>query len=210
MSDIKKRDTREYFCTPITIEELGIRYSYKARLANYSNSGIYFETDLLLYRGAKVDIGIQDPTPRLFSKDHGSYLVEIIWRNRLSENLFNYGYGAKITFDHAGKKSLAYLNAERKELRKSRRKLFSKPTYFKYENKYYQGATKNISRSGAFIISGAKFSNGDELKFVVLGTKIYAVLKGEIVHSNLTGFGVKFKSLLKVEKLPVPNNTASN
>ena len=210
MSDFKKRDTREYHWTPIAIEELGIRYSYRARLANYSRSGIYFETDLLLYQGTKVSISIEDPTYRLFSKDHGNFLVEIIKRNRLSENLFNYGYGAKLALDHAKKKSLANIESERKELRKSPRKLFSKPTYFKFENKYYQGATKNVNRSGAFIISGAKFSNGDELKFVVLGTNKYAVVKGEVVHSNLTGFGVKFKSLLKVEKLSVRNYAASN
>ena len=164
----------------------------------------------MLYQGAKVYVGIQNSADTLFPEHSGRFLVEIIWRNRLSENFFNYGYGAKITFDHAEKKSLANIEAKRKELRKSPRKLLSKPAYFKFENKYYQGATKNVNRSGAFIISGAKFSNGDELKFVVLGTKKYALVKGEVVHSNLTGFGVKFKSLLKVEKLSVPNNTASN
>jgi hypothetical protein len=210
MSDIKKRDTREYYWTPITIEELGIRYSYRARLDNHSRSGIYFETDLLLYRGAKVYISIKDTTHRLFSKDHGIFLVEIIRRDRLSENLFNYGYGAKMTFDQAEKKSLVNSDADRKELRKSPRKLFSKPTYFKSENKYYQGATRNVNRSGAFIISGAKFSNGDKLKLVVLGTKKYALLKGEVVHSNLMGFGVKFQSLLKVEKLSVLKNKSNN
>jgi hypothetical protein len=210
MSDIKKRDTRKYYWTPITIEELGIGYPYRARLANYSSSGIYFETDLLLYQEAKVYVGIQNSADTLFPEHSGRFLVEIIWRNRLSENFFNYGYGAKIAFDHAEKKSLANIEAERKELRKSPRKRFSKPTYFKFENKFYQGATKNVNRTGVFIISGAKFSNGDEFKFVVLGKKKYAVVKGEVVHSNLTGFGVKFKSLLKIEKLSLNNNSATN
>ena len=69
---------------------------------------------------------------------------------------------------------------------------------------------KKVNRTGVFIISGAKFSNGDEFKFVVLGKKKYAVVKGEVVHSNLTGFGVKFKSLLKIEKLSLNNNSATN
>ena len=100
------------------------------------------------------------------------------------------------------KKSQINNDDEIKELRRNPRKSFSKPTYFTSENKYYKGAIRNISRNGVFIESDAKFSSGDELKFVVPGTKKYALLKGEIIHFNLTGFGVKFKSVLKIEKLP--------
>ena len=101
----KRRDTRIYYWTPITIEESDVCFIYRARLANYSSSGIYFETDLLLHPEAKVYIGIQDSTHKFFSEDHGSFLVKIVWRKRLNELSFNYGYGAKITFDEAEKKS---------------------------------------------------------------------------------------------------------
>ena len=202
---LKNRDIRIYYWTPITIQESGVYFLYEARLSNFSRSGIYFETDLLLYPGAKVYIVIQDTSHSLFSKDKGSFLVNIIWRKSFTESSFNYGYGAKLTLDEAPQESQINNDDEIKELRKSPRENSSKPTYIKFENKYYQGTIRDANRSGAFIVSGAKFSNGDELKFVVFGTKKYALLKGEIVHSNLMGFGVKFKSVLKIEKLPEAN-----
>jgi hypothetical protein len=204
----KRRGSRIYYWTPITIQESGVCFLYRARLANYSRSGIYFETDLLLYPEAKVYIGIQDTSHILFSEGHGSFLVNIIWRKRLTEISFDYGYGAKLIFDEAQKESPKNNDGELKELRKNPRKPFPKPTYFTTENKYYKGAIRNISRSGVFIESEAKFSNGEELKLVVQGMNKFALLKGEIVHYNLSGFGVKFKRVLKVEKLPEAKNMA--
>ena len=198
----KRRGSRIYYWTPITIQESGVSFLYRARLANYSRSGIYFETDLLLYPGAKVYVGIQDTSHRLFSEDHGSFLVNIIWRKRLTESSFNYGYGSKLSIDEAPKKSQINNDNEIKELRKNPRKSFSKPTYFTSGNKYYKGAIRNISRSGVFIESDAKFPSGEELKLVIQSTNKFALLKGEIAHYNLTGFGVKFKSVLKIAKLP--------
>ena len=206
----KRRGSRIYYWTPITIQELGVYFLYRARLANYSRSGIYFETDLLLYPEAEVYVGVQDKNHILFSEDHGSFLVNIIWRKRLTESSFNYGYGAKLSFDEARKKLQINNDDEIIESRRNPRKSFLKPTYFTYGNKYYKGAIRNISRSGVFIESDAKFSNGEELKLVVPGPNKFVLLKGEIVHYNLSGFGVKFKSVLKIERLPGSKNTAGN
>lgn len=206
----RRSESRLHFWAPISVEESGVSFIYRARLANYSRSGIYFEADLLLYPGARVYIGIQDSTHIFFPEDQGIFLVNVIWRKPLTEMGFNYGYGAEIIFDETQSKSQDKNFYRTKEYRKNPRKPYPKPTYFKFEDKYYQGAIRNVSHSGAFIISGAKFSTGDELKFAVIGTRKYAVLKGEVMHSNLTGFGVKFKSLLKIGRLPISNNTASN
>ena len=97
----KRSESRLDHRTPITIEESSICVLYRARLANYSGRGLYFETDLLLNPGAKVYIGIQDSSNRFFPKDYGSFLVEIVWRKRLAEISFNFGYGAKMIFDRA-------------------------------------------------------------------------------------------------------------
>ena len=198
----KRRGPRIYYRAPITIQESGFSFLFRARLANYSRSGIYFETDLLLRPQAKVYIGIQDTSHRLFYEDHASFLVNIIWRKRLVKNSFNYAYGAKLTLDEAPKKPQINNYDEIKELRRNPRKSLSQLTYFISENKYYKGAIRNISRSGVFIESDAKFSNGKELKLVIQDAKKIALLKGEIVHYNLSGFGVKFKSVLKIEKSP--------
>jgi hypothetical protein len=86
------------------------------------------------------------------------------------------------------------------ELRKTPRKSCAKPTYFASQNKYYKGTIKNINRGGAFIETKAKFSTGQKLKLVTPGKKEYILLRGEIIHFNQIGFGVKVKSIMKIVK----------
>ena len=88
-----------------------------------------------------------------------------------------------------------------KELRKNPRKSFSKLTYFASGNKYYEGIIKNLSQGGAFIETKTEFSKGDELKLVVPGSNKYIQRRCKIIHFNQIGFGVKFKSVSKIEKL---------
>ena len=197
----KRRGSRIYYWTPITIQESDVCFLYRARLANHSRGGLYFETDLLMNPGSKVYIGIQDSTHRFFSEDYGSFLVEIIWRKSLTKNLSNYGYGAKVIFDKTQKKVQKDDHVELKELRKSPRKPFSKLAYFASGNKYYEGIIKNLSHAGAFIETKTKFSNGDEIKLVVPGLKKYIQIRCKIIHFNKTGFGVRFKSILKIDKI---------
>jgi Tfp pilus assembly protein PilZ len=207
----KRSESRINYWTPITIEESGeesgVCFLYRARLANFSGRGLYFETDLLLQPGAKVYIGIQDLTHRFFPEDYSSFLVEIIWRKRLTAIAFNYGYGAKVIFDNAENKLQRNDHIELKELRKNTRKPFSKLTYFASGNKYYEGIIKNLSHGGAYIETKTKFSNGEELKLVVPGPNKYIQIRCKIIHFNQTGFGVKFKRVLKIEKLPEPKNS---
>ena len=198
----KRNESRLYYWTPITIQESDVCFLYRARLANYSGRGLYFEADLLLIPGSKVYIGIQDSTHRFFQDDYGSFLVEIIWRKRLTKNMFNYGYGTKVIFDEAKKKVQRNDHVELKELRKSPRRPFSKVAYFASENRYYEGIIKNLSRSGAFIETKTKFSNADKIKLVVPGPYKYIQIRCKIIHFKHNGFGVKFKSVLKIEKLP--------
>ena len=197
----KRSESRLSYWTPITIQESGVCFLYRARLANHSRRGLYFETDLFLNPGVKIYIGIQDSSNRFFPKDYGSFLVEIIWRKPLSEIPFNYGYGAKVLFDKAEKKSQTNDDVELTELRKNPRKPFSKLTYFASGNKYYEGIIKNLGHGGAFIETKTKFSNGDELKLIVPGPNKYIQIRCKIIHFNQTGFGVKFKSVLKIDKL---------
>ena len=93
-------------------------------------------------------------------------------------------------------------HVELKELRRNSRKPFSKLTYFASGNKYYKGIIRNLSHGGAFIETKTTFSNGDELKLVVPGPNKYFQIRCKVIHFNQTGLGVKFKSVLKFEKLP--------
>ena len=120
-----------------------------------------------------------------------------------------YGFGAKVTFDKIGEKFPQKEHIEFKELRKSPRKTVSKPTYFAIQNEYYKGVIKNLSHGGAFIETKAKFSNGIKIKLVALGSNKYFLIKCDIIHFNQTGFGVKFKSILKIKK-PFRNKKLRN
>ena len=115
----RRSKSRLHYGTPITIEDSTVCFLYKAWLANFSRKGLYFETDLLLPPRAKVCIGIHDSSNSFFSEDNGRFIVEILWRNSLIEDTFNYGYGAKVLFYD-----------ELKDLRKTSRKKFSKSIYF--------------------------------------------------------------------------------
>jgi hypothetical protein len=93
-------------------------------------------------------------------------------------------------------------NVELLKIRKYPRKIFSKLAYLASGNKYYEGIIKNLSHSGAFIETKTKFSYADEIKLVIPGQKKYILLKCTIIYFNQTGFGVKFKKVLKIVKPP--------
>ena len=198
----KRSESRLYYQKPITIEESKVCFLYRARLANYSRYGFYFETDPLLYPGAKVYIGIQDSNHRFFTKNYGRFLVEIIWRKPLTDISFNYGCGARVLLGKLEKKSQTNNHVELFRVRKNPRKTFSKLTYFISGNKYYEGTIKNLSRSGAFIEAKAKFSNVDEIKLIVPGPNKFIQIRCNIIYFNQIGFGVEFTKVLKIEKLP--------
>jgi Tfp pilus assembly protein PilZ len=59
--------------------------------------------------------------------------------------------------------------------------------------------TQNISKGGVFIETRNRFAAGQIVKLVISHTKIEkgVMLKGQIVHLNRRGFGLKFLSLIK-------------
>ena len=110
-------------------------------------------------------------------------------------------HGAKVTLDKGEQKPQRKYHIELQELRKDPRKTFSKLIYLASISKYYTGIIKNLSHSGAFIETKTKFSKGDEIKLVVPGANKYIQMRCKIIHFSQIGFGVKFKRVLKIEKL---------
>ena len=85
------------------------------------------------------------------------------------------------------------------DLRRSTRKPFRRPTIYACQNRYYAGLTKNISKGGVFIETRHPLRIGQIVTLVISRTKIEkgVMLKGEVVHTNPDGFGLRFWSLLK-------------
>ena len=84
-------------------------------------------------------------------------------------------------------------------LRKFNRKPFRRATIFACQNRYYAGLTRNISKGGVFIETRNHFAEGQIITLVISRTKIEKgiMLKGQVVHLNRRGFGLKFLSLIK-------------
>ncbi len=91
------------------------------------------------------------------------------------------------------------INKRSINLRKFSRKPFRRATIFACQNRYYAGLTQNISKGGVFIETRNRFAAGQIVKLVISHTKIEkgVMLKGQIVHLNRRGFGLKFLSLIK-------------
>jgi len=159
----RRSEARLYYRAHLIIEESGVCFIHKARLVNFNDRGLYFQTDLLLQSGAKVCIGIYDPGKSLFSENYVRLIVEIIWN-----------------------------------LRKHPRKTFSKSAYFASKYKYYEGVIKNLSYGGAFVETRTKFPNGEKIKLIIPGPNKFIQIKCKIIHFTQTGFGVKFKNVLKI------------
>jgi hypothetical protein len=85
------------------------------------------------------------------------------------------------------------------DLRRFTRKPFRRATIFACQNRYYAGLTKNISKGGIFIETRNPLAIGQIITLVISRTKIEkgVMLKGEVVHLQHEGFGLKFLSLLK-------------
>ena len=150
----KRGEDREYQKAPILVQELSDIYIYGARMVNYSDKGVYIETDTALGVGTDIIIGIEDSTfisPSASPSSPKFYHAKIIWRKNLTGGFFKFGYGTKFVY-FEDKLNAPKINSKPgKEYRKHPRKLYSKPVIFRSMNKNYKGSLSNISRGGAFI-----------------------------------------------------------
>lgn len=198
----KRSDRRHDFKLPVTVEDLkGI--IYKARMVNYSKNGLYLETDWLLQPGAEIYIEMEKSLNA--SDSFGlpeRYRSRILWRTKLGNAFYSYGYGVQHTPDADMQVPKIRVLQETKisaDLRKYPRKHFSRSVFFTSQNGYFEGLINNISKNGIFIDIPNNFAIGQMIRLVIPGTKIDngTMLKGEIRHCNSRGIGIQFKQILK-------------
>ena len=179
---------------------------YNAKMYNLSKSGVYFESDQIIYPGEDIYIGLKGPTSLINdNKDH--IRVEIKWRKELQNASFRFGYGAKLinTIDTLVKSidkaklrqqsTQGHIFKPKKDPRKHPRKPFRKVFFFTSINKHYKGLISNISRGGAHIITREKFYLGQMIQLVIPGDKKKkdVKLKGWVVRLGPGGLGVRFE-----------------
>lgn len=94
-TNLEKRDcARFYHEAPVVIEACGTGIYYAARMYNYSLQGMYFESDLVLVPGAKVNLWLSDFPENSFPEINSA---EVRWSEEIigAVVLYNYGTGIK-------------------------------------------------------------------------------------------------------------------
>jgi len=92
----EKRDCAR-FCyeMPVIIEECGAGVHFDARMYNYSLQGMYFESDLSLLSGTRVNVWLSN-SPGSSSPDIN--FAEVRWSEEIIGAVVLYNYGAGIRY----------------------------------------------------------------------------------------------------------------
>ena len=192
----KRKETRSIDYHPISVIDLKAGFIYDATMTNYSDEGMYFETNGNLQPGTEIYIGLEYSPFATYSDIRECYRAEVIWQKKLKMSYPEYGYGIKYYATDSRKKLKKVINLEKTDNRKNPRKLYSKSVLFSTNKKIYKGLSKNISRTGIYIETKKSLSVGQEFT-LTLPCKVHKhlILKGEVVWSNHKGFGTKFLQL---------------
>ena len=165
---------------------------------NYCRNGLYFETDLKLFPGDEIDIGIINSPYSANSNAYECYFAKVIRCDKLPDDAsrFFYGYGVKF---------MRNLDEQRKDLikgifaRKYPRIKSTKHINYTSNNRFYTGLIKDISKTGIFIQTENFLPRGEIIMLAIpfSNKNNNTIVNGEVVRSNQEGFGVKFKSMIK-------------
>jgi Tfp pilus assembly protein PilZ len=200
----KRKDLRHQHKSPVMIQNLESGTGYRARMLNFSNHGLFLETNAELKSGRKIAIGIENsPFQASTYENPDGYMAKIMWQKDIQDTFFSSAYGVKLISKHKLQKVKTGKVQTDQEMRKHPRKTYHKPVYFTSQNQYFKGTMDNIGRGGAFIAARGDFRVGQVIRLVIPGTQIDhgTMLKSEIVHASSTGVGVQFKRLWRQKKL---------
>jgi len=205
----ERRSHRRFeFSANISHDLLTHNNIYDGKLCNFSEGGLYFESNQTIYPGEEVFLKFKDQQNSI-NEDMIAQLpfgVKIVWRRDRSDSPYLYGYGAhyidsndslvnSIRIPGIDLKNLEGRHPENeKDPRAYPRRQYHKPLRLSYQSRNYTGEFKDISRGGGFIKTDIKFTVGKPIKIAVPGNKIRntLILIGWIVRITAEGFGVKF------------------
>ena len=95
-SNPEKRDnTRFDYQAPIVLEDAKFGVLQGARMFNFSDFGLYFETDHFLAPGTDIYVGIPNSPYAPDPDNYERYHTVIKWRKPLKKSSFYYGYGVR-------------------------------------------------------------------------------------------------------------------
>ena len=189
----KRYNTRFDYQAPIVLEDAKFGILQGARMYNYSDFGLYFETDHFLAPGTDIYVGIPNspyaPDPDVYERYHAL----IKWRKPLKHSSFYYGYGVRFLetdpLDRPIKRGI--------ESRKHPRKPCSLDIKYAVQQQIFPGEVSNISLGGVFLKTNQNdgLDVGQRLRLAILNRKKGNVIKRDarVIWSNRKGFGVEFQ-----------------
>ena len=197
-SNPEKRDnTRFDYQAPIVLEDAKFGILQGARMFNYSDFGLYFETDHFLAPGTDIYVGIPNspysPDPDVYERYHAL----IKWRKPLKKSSFYYGYGVRFLetdpLDRPIERGI--------ESRKYPRKTCSLDVKYAVQKQIFAGEINNISLGGVFLKTSQNdgLDVGQRFRLAILNRKKGNVIKRDarVIWSNRGGFGVEFQRVAK-------------
>ena len=185
-----RNKTRFAHESKITLESTEVGFRRDARMYNFNDFGIYFESDYRLQPETEIFVGISD-SPFASEPDvYERYRGIVKWRKVLKRSSYYYGYGVKLLEEASEAAKSHQHDGTREHLRKDA----AIPVKYEVDNQSYEGITENVSRGGVFINTLYPIAVGQIVKLEIpLKRKgKFARLTGQVTRSNIRGFGVKF------------------
>jgi hypothetical protein len=190
-SNVENREkTRFAHESKVTLESNEIGFRRDARMYNFSDFGIYFESDYRLQPGSEIFVGISDSPFAAEPDQYERYCGIVKWRKTLKRSSYYYGYGIEFIEDVSATTRARQYDGTREHPRKDA----EIPVKYEVDHQKYEGVTENVSSGGAFISTLYPISVGQIVKLEIPLKKKgkIARLTGQVTRTNLRGFGVKF------------------
>lgn len=183
----------------ISVEDLKAGVLHRAKMLNYSKTGLYFESDSILQPGARIYLAAETSVGESFANEFECKLAEIVWRKRLDKSFYNYGYGVNFVSPDKPQEKEREHKEEVIDSRKHPRKPYTRPVLYAADDQILKGSSQNISSSGVFIRTESKLEVGQTIILSLpTRTKKRLKIRGEVIWSNHEGCGVKF--IKKIER----------
>lgn len=133
--------------SPVTLENSNIGIQRGVRMYNYSDLGLYLETDSRLEPETEVRIGISNSPFAAQPDKYESYRGTVRWRKPLKRSAYYYGYGIALFRESSPDGSRSQHHSSRVHPRIN----VEIPVTYESAARTYKGMTQNVSSRGAFI-----------------------------------------------------------
>lgn len=185
----RRSEARVALHSPLKLKNLKSGTFSNARMVNYCNNGLCFESNMILSVGAEIILGIEN-SPYLDESDAiDVYRAKILWRKRVQSIFYKFGYGAELKSDSNMSPGLS----GHKDLRKYPRWRCNQSVLFLWQSQPHRGVVKNACPGGLFIETTEPLPVGQTIELTLSDRKTQQLklLTGEIVRSGQGGIGIR-------------------